>query len=148
MSNQPREKADLSTVKADILSGDPQNIQAALEQVWDIEQWKLMSSPERLDLMRTLMSVCDKDKKVDTGYWQQVCYFMMELEPDFALDLLEWMFTHPDPEMYDRAAKMLTQGSQFASKASLGRAKTFLTFLQAKEPTMASHLAREWGLAA
>lgn len=148
MSDKAPEKADFTSLKADIQSGIPQNIQAALEQVWDIEQWKLMSSPERLDLVRTLMRVCEKVNKVDTGMWQQVCCFMMELEPDFALDLFEWMLSHPDAEVNVRAKKMLTQGSNFARKATLGRATNFLSFIREKDAMIADELARGWNLSA
>lgn len=142
MPNAPREEIDLATIKADIQSGEPQNIEAALQQVWNIESWQAMSSAERVDLVQTLMNVCSPDKKVNTGYWQQIGHFMMELEPDSALDLFEWMFSHPDKEMYERAAKMLTQG--LPCQPSPERKARFFAFLRTKEPRIASDLEKHW----
>ena len=89
MNTSPAEKPDLCTLKADLQSGDPQNIASALDQVWELSKWQAMSSPERQDLVRTVMAACEPVNKINAGYWQQIAYFMMELEPDFSLDLLE-----------------------------------------------------------
>lgn len=115
MLKSPSEGIDLSTIKADILSGDPQNIQSALDQLQDFEQWKAMGSRERVGLADALKSVCGQNKKVGIECWKYLAEILIQLEPDYSIEFLEWMWAHPDPEMKKTAQAIQNEAAGLPS---------------------------------
>jgi hypothetical protein len=142
MLTTPSSAPDPNVLKKDIQSGVPANIEAALDQLSGAEQWQALSSAERVDLVQTLMEVCSRGAKISDAYWQTIGYSMMTLEPDFSLDIFEWMLTNEDKNVVERARKILTQGAIF--RPSSERKERFAVFLRSRDPSILGSLERCW----